>query len=241
MRKLYLTSSPTGDYRSDRPPIYPGLNPANGLIDELKKDWKEDSRCLIIAATPDAHEMNEEMRDFFERKLIATELSVKEMVLCDDRNGEEIVKQLDEFDMIILGGGHVPTQNAFFKKIKLREKIKDFDGIIMGISAGTMNCAEIVYAQPEMPGESISTEYRRFIQGLGLTKSMVLPHYQAVKDDVLDGKRLFEEITYPDSIGRKFYVLVDGSYILQRNGKEKVCGKAYLIQNGTLSRYMSGE
>lgn len=241
MRKLYLTSSPTGNYRSSEPPIYPGLNPANGMVDELKKDWKENSSCLIIAATPDAHEANEEMRDFFEKKLIATELSVKEMVLCDDRNGEEIVAQLDEFDMIILGGGHVPTQNAFFKKIKLRDKIKDFDGIIMGISAGTMNCAEIVYAQPEMPGESSSTEYRRFIQGLGLTKSMVLPHYQAVKDDMLDGKRLYEEITYPDSIGRKFYVLVDGSYILQRDGKEKVCGKAYLIQNGTLSRYMSGE
>lgn len=241
MRKLYLTSSPTGDYRSSVPPVYPGLNPANGLIDELKKDWKNDSHCLIIAATPDAHESNEEMRDFFESKLRATELSVKDMTLCDDRNGKEIVERLDEFDMIILGGGHVPTQNAFFKKIGLREKIKEFDGIIMGISAGTMNCAEIVYAQPEMPGESISTEYRRFIQGLGLTKCMVLPHYQAVKDDMLDGKRLFEEITYSDSIGRKFYVLPDGSYILQRDGKEKVYGKAYLIQNGTLSRYMSGE
>ncbi|MBO5461569.1 MAG: Type 1 glutamine amidotransferase-like domain-containing protein, partial [Ruminococcus sp.] len=229
-----------GSYRSNEEPIYPGLNPANGLVDEIKKDWKENSRCLIIAATPDAHEVNDEMREFFERKLRATELSVKEMLLCDDRNGNEITKNLKEFDMIILGGGHVPTQNAFFKKIGLREKFRDFDGIVMGISAGTMNCAEIVYAQPELPGESISTEYRRFIQGLGLTKCMVLPHYQAVKDDILDGKRLFEDITYPDSFGRKFYVLPDGSYILQRDGKVKVCGKAYLIQDGTISRYMSG-
>ena len=240
MVKLYLTSSPTGSYRSNEEPIYPGLNPANGLVDEIKKDWKENSRCLIIAATPDAHEVNDEMREFFERKLRATELSVKEMLLCDDRNGNEITKNLKKFDMIILGGGHVPTQNAFFKKIGLREKFRDFDGIVMGISAGTMNCAEIVYAQPELPGESISTEYRRFIQGLGLTKCMVLPHYQAVKDDILDGKRLFEDITYPDSFGRKFYVLPDGSYILQRDGKVKVCGKAYLIQDGTISRYMSG-
>lgn len=240
MITLYLTSSPTGDYRSDRAPVYPGLNPANGLIEELKKDWKENSRCLIIAATPDAHDANDEMREFFENKLRATELSVEEMLLCDDRNAEQITKDLSAFDMIILGGGHVPTQNAFFKKIGLREKFRKFDGIVMGISAGTMNCAEIVYAQPELPGESTSTEYRRFIQGLGLTKCMVLPHYQAVKDDMLDGKRLFEDITYPDSMGRKFYVLPDGSYILQRDGKVKVCGKAYLIQNGTISRYMSG-
>ncbi len=238
MRKLYLTSSPTGNYRGEEEPDYPGLNPANGLVDELKKDWKDDSSCVLIAATPDAHEMNDEMADFFEEKLIASGLSVKEMVLCDDRNGEEVVEKLEEFDMIILGGGHVPTQNAFFKKIKLREKIQDFDGIIMGISAGTMNCAEIVYVQPEMPGESTDSEFQRFIPGLGLTKMMVLPHYQAVKDDVLDGKKLFEEITYPDSVGHKFYVLVDGSYILQRNGKEKVCGEAYLIQDGKFSPYI---
>lgn len=241
MRKLYLTSSPTGSYRSEEEADYPGLNPANGLLEELKKDWKENARCLMIAATPDAHEMNDEMTDFFEEKLIASGLSVKEMVLCDDRNGEAIVKILEEFDMIILGGGHVPTQNAFFKKIKLREKIQNFDGIIMGISAGTMNCAETVYAQPELPGESVSSEYQRFIQGIGLTNKMVLPHYQAVKDDVLDGKRLFEEITYPDSVGRKFYVLVDGSYILQRDGKEKVCGEAYLIKDGIFSPYTSEE
>lgn len=238
MRKLYLTSSPTGSYRSEEEPDYPGLNPENGLIDELKKDWKDDSSCVLIAATPDAHEMNDEMADFFEEKLIASGLSVKEMVLCDDRNGEEIVEKLEEFDMVILGGGHVPTQNAFFEKIKLREKIRDFDGIIMGISAGTMNCAEIVYAQPELSGESTDPEFQRFIPGLGLTKMMVLPHYQAVKDDVLDGKKLFEEITYLDSVGHKFYVLVDGSYILQRDGKEKVCGEAYLIQDGKFSRYI---
>lgn len=238
MRKLYLTSSSTGSYRNEEEPDYPGLNPENGLVDELKKDWKDDSSCVLITATPDAHEINDEMADFFEEKLIASGLSVKEMVLCDDRNGEEIVEKLEEFDMIILGGGHVPTQNAFFKKIKLHEKIQDFDGIVMGISAGTMNYAEIVYAQPELSGESTDPEFQRFIPGLGLTKMMVLPHYQAVKDDVLDGKKLFEEITYPDSVGHKFYVLVDGSYILQRDGKEKVCGEAYLIQDGKFSRYI---
>ena len=68
----------------------------------------------------------------------------------------------------------------------------------MGISAGHMNCAEIVYAQPEMPGEAVDPDYRRFIPGLGLTKYNILPHYQAVKDDYVDGMRLFEDITFRD-------------------------------------------
>lgn len=37
-------------------------------------------------------------------------------------------------------------------------------------------------------------EQNRFI-GLGLTKHMILPHYQDTKDQILDGKRLFEEIS----------------------------------------------
>ena len=43
--------------------------------------------------------------------------------------------------VIILRGGHVPTQNKFFEKIKLKERIKDFEGIIIGVSARYMNSA----------------------------------------------------------------------------------------------------
>ena len=40
--KLYLTSSPTGSYRGAAP-TYQGLNPENHLVENLKRDWKEDS------------------------------------------------------------------------------------------------------------------------------------------------------------------------------------------------------
>ena len=106
----------------------------------------------------------------------------------------------------------------------------------MGISAGTMNCASLVYAQPEEPGESADPAYERFISGLGLTDVMILPHYQRVKDYYLDGKRLYEDITYADSMGRKFYALVDGSYMLVQGGKTVVYGEAWLIQDGQISQ-----
>lgn len=232
--KLYLTSSPTGSYRSNAPEDYKGFNPANSMVDNLKKDWSECARCLIIAADPDAAMANNEMRFYFEKVLRETGLPISGMDLCDSRNGEEIIEGLLGYDMIILGGGHVPTQNAFFHKIGLIEKIKEFDGIIMGISAGSMNCAELVYAQPELPGESISGTYQRYLEGLGLTQCNILPHYQAVKHDMLDGKRLMEDITYPDSIGHKFYVIPDGSYILQREGVPVIYGEAYLMAEGEL-------
>ena len=115
------------------------------------------------------------------------------------------------------------------------EKIQNFDGIIIGISAGTMNSADVVYAQPELPGESEDPEYQRCLRGLDLTKTMILPHYQMVKDSMLDGKRLYEDITYPDSMDREFLILPDGSYLMCIDGKETVCGEAWLLKDGTLS------
>ena len=102
----------------------------------------------------------------------------------------------------------------------------------MGISAGSMNSADVVYAQPELEGEVIDAGYQRFLTGLDLTKTMILPHYQMIKDNILDGMRIIEDITYPDSQGRKFYALTDGSYLYIDNGQEEICGEAYLIADG---------
>jgi hypothetical protein len=60
----------------------------------------------------------------------------------------------------------------------------------------------------------------------------VLPHYQQVKDYMLDGKRLYEDITYADSYGECFYVFVDGTYLLIEEGQTTLYGEAYRLQDG---------
>ena len=239
--KLFMTSSPMGAYRSTKAPSFKGLNPANGMVEELKSYWREDSRCLLISAFPDEFDLNDGMRGDFERIFRETGLSVKCMDLCDRRGGRKIIAQLPLYDMVILGGGHVPTEKAFFDEIGLREALQGWDGIVMGISAGSMNCADVVYAQPEMPGEAVDPSYQKFIRGLGLTDVNVLPHYQAVKDDYVDGLRLMEEITYPDSMGRAFYAIVDGSYVLQTEDRKEIRGEAYRITDGKIKKICEAE
>lgn len=233
---LFLTSSPCNDDVPENVDIPCILNESNAFVEQMRKNWKPDSRGLIISADPESFEMNDEMAATFYAAFSFHGLTMSEMKVCDYRNESEVQQLVADSDMMILAGGHVPTQNAFFRRIGLRNLIQDYEGIVMGISAGTMNCAEIVYAQPELEGESADPDYQRFITGLGLTDLMILPHYQAVKENMLDGKRLYEEITYSDSMGRKFYVLVDGSYILAENGREKLYGEGYLIENGMLSQ-----
>ena len=140
-------------------------------------------------------------------------------------------------NLIVLSGGHTPTENFFFADIHLKELLEDYDGVVVGISAGSMNSAEVVYAQPEEPGETLDPEFEKFLPGLGFTKIQIIPHYQMIKDYTLDGKKLFEEVTYPDSVGHTFHALPDGSFVFGiRGGREELRGEAYEIKDGALTQ-----
>lgn len=230
---VFLTSSPTGPLDGARK-VDDGLDKKNKFVENLKKYWKEASRCLVISAFPDDADANDEMRQFFEGAIRKEGLTSTAMDVWDDRTRDFSAEVLCSYDVIWLGGGHVPTEHAFFERIGLREKLRAFDGIVIGISAGTMNSAKLVYAQPELPGEAKDPGYVRFFEGLDLTRTNILPHYQMVRDSVLDGMRLYEDITYADSEGKEFLVLPDGSYLLIKDGVETVYGEAYVIADGML-------
>ena len=217
-------------------PGHEELNPANRFIDELRRVLPNPCRALNICSDPDGWEKTDfyaaMTRLYFEN----AGFRFDSFRVLDGRNAARAEALVRGADLLILGGGHVPTQNRFFQRIGLRELMNDYDGVVVGISAGSMNSAELVYAQPEEEGEAVDPAYRRFLPGLGLTKTMLLPHYQEVKDDVLDGLRLFEDITYPDSIGRCFYAIPDGSYLFIENGREELRGEAWRIRDGLISQ-----
>ena len=233
---LFLTSSPCDDNVPGGLPIPCILDRRNGFVDALSACWTPGVRCLIACADPDAFEHNDEMRDTFASAFAFHGLTYKSFDLLDARNEEDAERLVRQSGFILLAGGHVPTENAFFQRIGLRTLLEDFGGIVMGISAGSMNAADVVYAQPEEAGESVDPDYERFIPGLGLTNLNILPHYQMVRDNILDGRRLYEDITFEDSVGHAFLVLVDGSYVLEEDERCEVYGEAYLIFSGKMMK-----
>lgn len=211
------------------------LNPENLFLAQLKHALPKTPRCLFVASSPDDHYGTCE---FGSHMLIAfSEAGIPffSYRVLDGTNAEDAPQLIADSDFIILAGGHVPTQNQFFQEIGLKELLKDFEGVILGVSAGSMNSAEVVYVQPEEPGES-DPDFVRFAPGLGLTNANICPHYQKVKNYMLDGMRLFEDITYADSMGHTFFALPDGSYILNKDGEEYLFGEAYRIHNGILEQ-----
>lgn len=230
--KAILTSSLGGSIKRDGMRIPTPLLGDNGLIEKIKEYWNDDAKILLISASPDEYERNDGIISCLKHSFPMSGLKVSQILMCD-RRSEELIEQLNDMDVVLLLGGHVPTQNAFFKKLGLREKLQKYKGLVIAWSAGSMNCADIVYAAPEAPGEAVDPNYQRFIPGLGLTRINIFPHYQDIKEEILDGIRVMEEIVYPDSIGHEFLAMIDGSYIVIDDG-ETLYGEAYSIKDGQI-------
>lgn len=229
--KAILTSSLGGQVKIDGKRLPAKLPETNGLLKCIKDVWKNDSRVMIISGSPAYYDKNDSILFCLKGAFSLSDLSVSEILMCDERN-KEIIERLPEMDVLILAGGHVPTQNSFMKTIGLSERLQDWDGLLIAWSAGSMNCAETVYAGPELPGEAIDPNYQRWISGLGITKTSIFPHFEVMKDEILDGLRLIEDITYADSMGHEIIALNNGSFIVIDNGTEILYGEAYSIKNG---------
>lgn len=211
------------------------LNPENQFLDNLRQCLPANPRCLFVCSSPDTPYLTDKFGYEMAKAFEEADIPFSDFQVLDRRTQKDAQLLIWKSDFIILAGGHVPTQNAFFQEIGLRELLENYQGVVMGVSAGTMNAAERVYAQPEEEGES-APDFQRFLPGLGITEVNVLPHYQQVRDYMLDGKRLFEDITYADSMGECFFAFVDGTYLLIEEGQTWLYGEAYCIQDGQIEQ-----
>lgn len=233
---LFMTSSPCDDNVPAGVHLPCILDTSNEFVNNLRACWKPDSRLVVVCSDAHNYSLNDEMCDTFTKCFRYHGLTVSTSVMLDGRNERDAARIITLSDVVLLGGGHVPTQNEFFSLIGLRVLLREYTGVIIGVSAGSMNCMDTVYAQPELPGESLDPAFDRFIPGLGLSRVQILPHYQMVRNNLLDGKRLFEDITYGDSFGHSFYALVDGSYVLKKDGRYTLFGEGYLICDGRIAQ-----
>ena len=220
-------------------PVTGELNPANRFIDELRTCFPDPCRALAVCSDPDSWDITDYYTSLTRKAFEDAGFTFEQFSILDSRNETGAAELVRGSNLLIFSGGHVPTQNRFFHRIGLRGLLEGYGGIVIGISAGSMNSAEEVYAQPEEEGEATDPAYQRFLPGLGLTKTNLLPHYQENRDDILDGMRIYQDIACPDSMGRTFYAIPDGTYLLIDSGREELCGEAYMVKDGTMSQISS--
>lgn len=236
---LYLTSSfipyqESGSYEKKEP------EECYGFFKDLKKEWPESANVLFVPADPTDTVNNEHqikcVIDVFE----FTDLKVTEVKTLDNDSKQDLPGLVAWSDVIYLGGGHAPTQLAFMKRIGLKDALKDYEGIVIGLSAGSINCAYNVYLMPELDGEATDPNFVRFSDGLDLTNIEVIPHAKSMKNCTIDGLKFIDDIVVPDSYGTRFYLITDGSYFKVKDGKTSFKGEGEIIEDGIITPLKEG-
>lgn len=152
-----------------------------------------------------------------------SDLSFQSYAVIDHRNINQINEILDQAALIVLAGGNTQLQNHFFKKSKLKRVLQSSKSPILGISAGAMNCGEIVVNSSQ---KSKNPDLPLLLKGLGISKYTIIPHFEKKQKNPEELKLILET-----SQSTKIYALYDGSYI--RN--DTVYGKCELIYQGERS------
>lgn len=232
---LYLTGSPTrfGE---------PSFTTDNGFLADVKASLAavtgpdRKPRVLLVSAAPDDKGFTDSVKKGMSQCIHRSGIQTASITMLERRNAKKAQELVRQADWVILCGGHVPTQNKFIHEIGLRELLKGYEGVVMGCSAGSMNCAEDVYSHPEMPGEATDPDYKRWLKGLGLTDINLVPHFEQVRYAQVDGLRLFEDIAFPDSWGHRFYTFRDGGYVKVKDSRATLYGEAFEITRGAMHR-----
>lgn len=234
MNKVILASSlGLWDYDELGNRIPKSFSNTNGILDIFRKYIKKYDNFLFVASD----ENNIEITDMYANntfKAFDLTLPFKNYNILDIRTKDNALELIRNADFIYLCGGHVPTQNKFFSNINLKDKIQKTDALIVGVSAGSMNCAKCVYCPPELEGEASNKNFNKYFEGLCLTNINIIPHYSDEKDNVIDDKRFIEDIVLPDSYNTVMYAISDGDYILVDNNKNILYGNGYKIKNGKI-------
>ena len=112
---LFLTSSPCVYKHSPAT-----LTEANGFLLRIRSKLPPKPKTLFVASSPADHKLTDfycgDMAGAFERAGIP----MTGWQLLDDLTADRARELVAWSDFIILMGGHVPTQNAFFQTIALK-------------------------------------------------------------------------------------------------------------------------
>ena len=219
---LFLTSNIGGIKKENGQKIPVEFYSKNQFLLNMKKSLKNNKKFVLIASNPFNFEQNDKFLEMDIEALKLSNLSFDECLILDNRNKTKVSEVLKDSSLIFLCGGNTYIQNQFFNEIDLKNYIKDLDSTIVGISAGAINSADIVFNSPEEDND-LSNPY--ILVGLGLTEFNIEPHFDIYNDNILQMKSILDE-----SYKRVIYGLPDGSYIVGN----KVYGRCYKIYQGNI-------
>lgn len=124
-------------------------------------------------------------------------------------------------DVIWLSGGDTPKQFEYLKKYGIDKTIKDYNGVIIGMSAGSINLGKTSICSLTS-GRYVQEVY----EGLGCVDISIEPHFSTDRsEEILELSKKY-----------KIYGITDESAIVISENKMEFFGDVYLICDNQIKK-----
>lgn len=170
-----------------------GFNKTQAFWDELgiqlKNDLQAEKRIVYIPGSTKKEKLERTINEkipFFTEHFKKIGISFDDVkCITPETSKEEAQEWIKESDMVMLMGGNPFLQKELIEEKELTKLLKNYDGVMMGFSAGAMNMSKYIIITP------CSEEYPEFDvrMGLNLSEISIFPHNNFKGD-------IFPEIVY---------------------------------------------
>lgn len=219
MKKMYLLSGP-GSIQGF----------SNEIAIKLKEDLKGKSSVVFIASSPSSYDENDMYVNGNNDTVVGLKnhlkqvMDIKDIAVIDERINRENAKEIIlNADVVYLLGGDPLTQFEYIKSNQFDQVLKEYDGIILGTSAGAMNMAKRGYYSKDNDCPNTF-----FYDALGIVDVTIDPHF-----DIENKEQVKDALTFS-----KEHVIVgvpNSSAICFKDGKTEYIGQCYIFEDGMMN------
>ena len=156
-------------------------------------------------------------------------IDIKNVDIFDvDMNMETLEEKINNADIIFLMGGDTIGQFEFISKLDISEKIKEFQGAVIGVSAGAINLGNISICSKDIDD---GVENTKIYEGSGRIDYTFEPHFEISNCELLKNE------LFPASNKFKIYGITNDTALKVSNEKEIdiIKGDLYIINNSEVN------
>ena len=132
---------------------------------------------------------------------------------------DDFIKDNEKIFFFLMGGNPY-SQMEMIEKLDLKDTLKDFNGLVIGFCAGSINLSKYSIISSDADFKTPDSYL-----GIGREDICIEPHYNSEDDS----KRNGELESFSKKHNTKIYCVPDESIIYFENGKKTELGKIYYI------------
>lgn len=189
------------------------------IADELRKILKIRNRLVFISAWPDRSKQNDDDSTGMHNMFVSCDMPFSSFCVIDERTDVETAqKEIENASCLFLMGGNATAQMDMIRRKGIFGKIKSFRGVILGVSAGSMNM-----------GNPVVDIYESVLpyEGFGFAGLTIKSHYP-ISDETL------RYMTAQVSTETPVTLMKDESAIFITEDGVKLIGEIYLMDRGEI-------